>query len=860
MSQGIGVGVNGCPPPRSTRAGELADRLRRDIASGTFAGGERLTEGALAERYGTSRTPVREALRVLTQEMLLDHVPNWGHRVSRLRLSDLDDLYAVRLGVERQSVVRLADGVGDLGAVRELLHVWDVKPDAYRADVNLVFADEAFHESLAAASGGTVLQPALQLINRRLHSLRIREFIDEDRVRRTYEQHASILHAILDADPALASALMQSHILEGQRYVRRSALALGMVATAGEDLDDDAPASAAVTVGATPATVPGRGPAAPQSTLGIEELLAAYRSGEDAPRRVIAGILDAIACGDPSIWIDLVDENSLWARCEELDEVPDGPTRLPLYGLPFAVKDNIDVAGRPTTAGCPDFSRVARASARAVQCLERAGAILVGKTNLDQFATGLVGTRSPYGIPRNPSAPGHIPGGSSSGSAVAVASGLVSFGLGTDTAGSGRVPAAMTGIVGLKPTRGLVSTRGVVPACRSLDCVSVFAPSASAAAVVLGVLDEHDPCDVYNLLPGERTLRRPDDVVALRVGVPVLEDVEPLIAAAFRGHVQQLAGLGIQTVPIDLWPFEAAGRFLYDGPWLAERLASVGDFVSDHPDALMDITRRVIAGGRDYSAVDLFRAMDELAGLRRQANRVFAHVDVIALPSVPVLTTLAEVAADPVGTNARLGQFTNFVNLLDLAAVAVPAGSVDGVPVGFTLLGPALTDLTLASLAAAYLGDEPQRVPDVPEPVALAVAGAHLRGQPMHHQLVTGRARLLARTTTAPIYRLVALDGDGPAKPALVPSSDGVEVELEVYELPAASVDVLRAVTSEPLTISTVTLRDGSVVAGYRTVTDDLPAGRDISSFGSWRAYLASRGPSTTDEATPTQGDAHGRP
>lgn len=614
-----------------------------------------------------------------------------------------------------------------------------------------------------------------------------------------------------------------------------------------------------MTAEATPATVPGREPAGPPSTLDIEDLLATYRSGERTPRRVIAGALDAIATGDRAIWIDLVDQGSLWARCEELEAIPDGPTRLPLYGVPFAVKDNIDVAGRPTTAGCPDFSSVAQASAPAVQLLERAGAILVGKTNLDQFATGLDGTRSPYGIPHNPHAPDHIPGGSSSGSAVAVASGLVSFALGTDTAGSGRVPAAMTGIVGLKPTRGLVSTRGVVPACRSLDCVSVFATTASAAAAVLAVLDEHDPQDVYNLVPGQRTLRRPDDVPALRLGVPVLADVEPSIAAAFDGHVRELAGLGVEIIPIDIWPFEAAGRFLYEGPWLAERLVSVGDFVSDYPDALLDVTRRVISGGQDYSAVDLFRAMEELAGIRRQASQVFARVDVIALPSVPVLTTLAEVAADPVGSNARLGQFTNFVNLLDLAAIAVPAGLVNAVPVGFTLLGPALTDLTLASVADAYLGNEPPAVPGVPEPIALAVAGAHLRGQPLHHQLVSGGARLLRRTTTAPIYRFVALDGDGPAMPALVPSSDGVEVEVEVYELPAVYVDVLRAATSGPLTISTVTLRDGSAVAGYRTATENMPAGREISHFGSWRAYLASLGTSTTDEAAPTQGDADGR-
>ncbi|HEX2027934.1 MAG TPA: allophanate hydrolase [Nitriliruptorales bacterium] len=609
-----------------------------------------------------------------------------------------------------------------------------------------------------------------------------------------------------------------------------------------------------MTIGATPAHVSDREPARPAAGLGIDALLAAYRSGDVTPRKVIADVLDTIATGDPAVWIDRLDEADLRARCEELACIPDGPTRLPLYGVPFAVKDNIDVAGLPTTAGCPDFSTVARESAPAVALLERAGAIPVGKTNLDQFATGLVGTRSPYGIPRNPHAPDHIPGGSSSGSAVAVAGGLVSFALGTDTAGSGRVPAAMTGIVGLKPTRGLVSTRGVVPACRSLDCVSVFATNANDAAAVLAVLDEHDPQDVYNLSPGERNLRRPDELSALRVGVPVLGGIEPAIAEAFDAHVGGLAGLGVEIVPIDLWPFEAAGKFLYDGPWLAERLAGVGDFALEHPDALLDVTRQVLSGGQDYTAIDLFRSMEELAGLRRQADNVFARVDVIALPSVPTLTTLDEVAADPVGSNARLGQFTNFVNLLDLAAVAVPAGFVDWVPVGFTLLGPALTDLTLVGLASAYLGADATPAPAVPEPVHLAVAGAHLRGEPLHHQLINGRARLVGRTTTAPIYRLFALDGDGPAKPALVPSADGVEVEVEVYELPATYVQVLREAATGPLTISAITLRDGSQVAGYRTATDDAPAGRDISRFGSWRAYLGSRETPATDEPAPKPG------
>ncbi|WP_052665385.1 allophanate hydrolase [Nitriliruptor alkaliphilus] len=591
-------------------------------------------------------------------------------------------------------------------------------------------------------------------------------------------------------------------------------------------------------------------PASRVAALGVRGLVTAYRGGRLRPSEVVTEVLDAVTAGDPAIWIDVVEREVLLTRCGELEQLPDGPDRLPLYGVPFAVKDNIDVAGRTTTAGCPAFATDASVSAPVVELLEAAGAILVGKTNLDQFATGLVGTRSPYGVPVNPSAPEHVPGGSSSGSAVAVASGLVAFSLGTDTAGSGRVPAAMNGIVGLKPTRGLLSTRGLVPACRSLDCVSVFAGDAADAAEVLAVLDVHDTQDELNLRPHERVLLRPDEVSALRIGVPTLDDVDPAILDAFEAQVAGLSALGATVVPIDLTSFEAAGRLLYDGPWLAERVAGVGDFVAARPGEVLEVTREVIAGGRAYSAVDLFRGMEELATLRRRAERVFERIDVIALPSVPTLTTLADVAADPIGSNARLGRFTNFVNLLDLAAIAVPAGAIEGVPVGVTLLAPALHDLTLVRVAARFLGNdiEPSNVVN---PTALAVAGAHLRGQPLHHQLTVGGARLLARTTTAPTYRFYATDGPGLTVPALAPSTDGVPIDVEVYEIPGTYLQVLRDLAADPLTIRPITLADGSQVQGYRTATDDAPKGRDISRFGSWRAYLASdRSPTPHDPDT----------
>lgn len=574
--------------------------------------------------------------------------------------------------------------------------------------------------------------------------------------------------------------------------------------------------------------------------MGLKDLRSAYLTGAATPSEVVNAILEAIAAGDDAVWIDVVEADALRTRCDDLAAIPNGPESLPLYGIPFAVKDNIDVCGRPTTAGCPGFSYVATATATVVALLERAGAILIGKTNLDQFATGLVGTRSPYGVPVNPHAPDHIPGGSSSGSAVAVARGLVTFALGTDTAGSGRVPAAMTGTLGLKPTRGLISTSGVVPACRSLDCVSVFASSAGDAAAVLDVVNVFDANDALALLPSQRNLHRPDEVTALRVGVPELEGVDPDLAEAFATHVGGLASLGVDIVPIDLRPFEEAGRLLYDGPWLAERLAALGDFVEKHPDELLDVTHEVLAEGAKYTAADLFRARVELEGLRRQVEEVFGQVDAIAVPSVPVLATVADVAADPIGSNARLGRFTNFANLLKLAAVAVPAGTVDGVPVGFTLLGQALAELNLLRLADTYLGAGTLPVPPVTEPVALAVAGAHLRGQPLHHRLVGADCRLLARTTTAPLYRCVALDTGGLTVPALYPSEQGLPFEVEVYEIPRAYLRVLKEAAVPGLTIGEMRLADGRQVSGYRADPTIAPAGPDISHHGGWRAYLAS--------------------
>ncbi len=427
------------------------------------------------------------------------------------------------------------------------------------------------------------------------------------------------------------------------------------------------------------------------------------------------GLLDRVVariagCDDPALWISRVGEAAVRERARALDAAaaadPGLIAGLPLFGVPFAVKDNIDVAGMPTTAGCPAFAYTPAQSAAVVDRLLDAGAVLVGKTNLDQFATGLVGTRSPYGVPRNPFDARFIPGGSSSGSAVAVAAGLVGFALGTDTAGSGRVPAACNNIVGLKPTRGLLSTRGVVPACRSLDCVSVFALTAADAAAVLEVAAGFDPEDPLSRTPGISGISgAPGCGPRFRFGVPPPRDLEFFgdaeAEALFGAVIPVLEEAGGTRVEISFAPFREAGRLLYDGPWVAERLHATQKLLDDNPAALLPVTRAIIERGRGYSALDGFRAQYELAALRRAADGVLAAVDCLLLPTAGTIYQIAAVAAEPLRLNANLGLYTNFANLLDLSAVALPAGfRADGLPFGISLLMPAFAERALLDLAA----------------------------------------------------------------------------------------------------------------------------------------------------------------
>jgi allophanate hydrolase len=454
----------------------------------------------------------------------------------------------------------------------------------------------------------------------------------------------------------------------------------------------------------------------------------AYRSGRLSPPDVVAAVYDRIAArGEDHVWIHLLSREEAISQAQELEQRFAGGPLPPLYGLPFGVKDNVDVAGLPTTAACPRLAYVAEETAPVVARVLDAGAMLIGKTNLDQFATGLTGTRSAYGIVRNPFDERVIAGGSSSGSAVAVAAGLVTFAIGTDTAGSGRVPAGLTGTVGVKPSRGLVSSRGIVPACRSLDCPSVFALSVADGAAVLAVVAGPDAADPYSrALPAPPATPRWTDLTCLRVGVPdpaALEMTDEDARRAFAAARERLAAIGVQVIAVDLGPFVEAGSLLYDGPWVAERVAGLETFIVEHADALHPVTREVLAGADRLTGVDVFRGMHALARARTATTPVWDAVDVLMVPTAPGAPLIEDVLADPIGENAALGRFTNFVNLLDLAGLAVPSTTTPaGVPVGVTFLGRAGSDALLAGL-----GDVWQRAGGL----ALAVTADEL--EPEHH-------------------------------------------------------------------------------------------------------------------------------
>ena len=571
--------------------------------------------------------------------------------------------------------------------------------------------------------------------------------------------------------------------------------------------------------------------------LTITDLRSGYLAGTHAAPDVIERVFDRIAGeGLSPIWISLADRAAAVMRASRVDR------SLPLAGVPFAVKDNIDVAGMATTAACPSFAYRPGRTATVVQRLLDAGAILIGKTNMDQFATGLVGIRTPYGECSSVRDARYIAGGSSSGSAVAVAAGLCAFSLGTDTAGSGRVPAAFNGIVGLKPTRGLLSTAGVVPACRSLDSVSVFANSATDAHAVWEVAAAFDATDPFSRPFEPSRGAAPWLAGRFRFGVPEDSDLEFFgdeeAAARYQRAAERLEGIGGVRVRIDYTPFRAAAALLYGGPWVAERTAALGR-VAEAGDVGPVVADIVKAGSR-YTAVDAFRGVYRLAELRQEAAHQWATMDLLLLPTTGTIYTRDAVRQDPIRLNANLGYYTNFVNLMDLCAVAIPADSrTNGLPFGVSLIAPAFADPAILALAKRAMGEGGVLAAAEPGCVRVAVVGAHLSGEPLNHQLTERAARIVQTTRTARNYRLFALDGTKPAKPGLVRDAeyDGPGIEVEVWTMPEDRFGGFVAAVPHPLGVGNVQLATGEWVKGFICEPIGLRGASEITHFGGWRAY-----------------------
>jgi len=555
-----------------------------------------------------------------------------------------------------------------------------------------------------------------------------------------------------------------------------------------------------------------------------------------------AGAYDAV---QPQIWISRADPASFLEAARAVDARIAAGERLPLAGVPYAAKDNIDVAGFETTAACPAFAYRPDASAGVIERLAEAGALCLGKTNLDQFATGLNGTRSPYGHPRNAYNLAYLSGGSSAGSSVAVAAGVVPIALGTDTAGSGRVPAAFQHLIGFKPTRGRWSTRGLLPACRTIDCITVFAHDTADARLVDGVLAAYDAADPYS---------KPRADVALTpstIGVPRRAqrqffgdtDAEYLYESALDVLARAAA-----IVEVDLAPFQEAALLLYGGPWVAERTAAMAGILAENPDAIDPVVREVVEQGLDYSAVDLFNAIYRMAELKRHADTLWTTIDALAFPTTGTTYRVAEMLAAPIALNSALGFYTNFVNLLDMAALAVPAGMRgNGTGFGITLIGPADTDRALLDVADTYLAaanlpaPPPLDLEGKMQTVKLAVVGAHLKDMPLHWQLTSREAKFVTATETAPTYRLYAMADSVPPKPALVHSDEGGPILVEVYELGVAEFGSFVAEVPPPLAIGTVTLADGTMVKGFVAEPRAMTGAEDITELGGWRAYIAQK-------------------
>lgn len=589
----------------------------------------------------------------------------------------------------------------------------------------------------------------------------------------------------------------------------------------------------------------------------IQSLRSAYLDGPLTPTDVVEEVLRRTAEDSHCVWIHRLDRDEIRSYAEALKGKD--PANLPLYGIPFAIKDNIDLAGVPTTAACPDYAYVPEKHAFVVQQLIEAGAIPIGKTNLDQFATGLNGTRSPYGICTNSFNPDYISGGSSSGSAVAVALGYCSFSLGTDTAGSGRVPAGFNNIVGHKPTCGWLSASGVVPACRSLDTISIFAQTAEDTEVVLAtaaVFDAQDafarPAAAHGFDFGRAT--------RFRIGVPRASDLQFFGNAEtqrlFDDAVTALKALGGEVVEIDLRPFLDTARLLYEGPWVAERYAAIRNFFDTQPEATLPVIQTIVGGARKWAAVDAYQYGYQLKTQKRLCDAVWQQVDCIVTPTTGTHYTIEELLAEPIQANSNLGYYTNFMNLLDYAATAAPTGfQQNGLPFGITLFAPAHQDAPLLHLAARLQRHCVDRVGALNEPlppatspqvfksgtIKVAVCGAHMSGLPLNWQLTDRQARCVAITESAPEYRLYALPGGPPARPGMIRVAEsGVAIAVEVWEMPVEHFGSFVAGIPAPLGIGMVKLADGSAVSGFICEGIAAATAQDVSHFGGWRAYLAS--------------------
>ncbi|WP_428645261.1 allophanate hydrolase [Roseibium sp.] len=588
----------------------------------------------------------------------------------------------------------------------------------------------------------------------------------------------------------------------------------------------------------------------------LSSLQGAYKTGT-TPADIVEEVYRRIdSIGDPGIFICLFDKAEVLEAAKALGAYD--PAK-PLWGIPFVIKDNIDVAGKPTTAACPAYEYVADEDAFVVARLKAAGAMPIGKTNLDQFATGLVGVRSPYQPPKNSVDPEIVPGGSSSGSAVAVGHGIVSFSLGTDTAGSGRVPGALNNIVGLKPTLGALSATGVVPACRTLDTISIFALTVEDAYTAYQAAAGYDEADAYSRAIATPALQPVPE--KLRIGIPDAGSIEfcgdAVQEKSFADTVALLKSAGAEIVEIDFTPFYDVAHMLYEGAWVAERHTVIEDLMRDNPEAVHPVTRKVVGAALNLTATDAFRGFYRLKDLSRKTEPVLAGLDLLCVPTMPTFYSVLDLEADPIGPNSRNGTYTNFVNLLDMCGLAVPvAPRSDGRPGSVTLLAAAGKDGFLAALgckleqlAPHTLGATGWNLPLPSEVIpqawenelALAVCGAHMSGMALNHELTSRGGRFLEAAETSDAYSLYALAGGPPKRPGLVrgEAASGGQIELEIWALPVDQVGSFLVGIPAPLGLGTLVLADGRSVTGFMCEAAGIKGAEDITSLGSWRKFVA---------------------